>query len=452
MPTDVSTNNKYLSGAYAPVHTEETLTDLTVTGTLPDVLDGRYLRNGPNPIGAVDPATYHWFTGAGMVHGIRLRDGAAEWYRNRWVRSRSVAEALGEAARPGPIHDDFDFATNTNVFGHAGRTFAVVEAGSNPYELTDELDTIGPCDFDGTLGGGYTAHPHPDPATGELHAISYYFGWGNKVRYSVLGVDGRVNRLVDVETAGAPMLHDCALTDRSIVVYDLPVTFSFDALSDGASFPYRWNPDYVPRLGVLPRDGESDDVQWFEVDPCYVFHTLNAYEDDDRVVLDVVRHPKMFDTRLLGPDEGTPTLTRWTLDRASGTVASTTLDGRGQEFPRIDERRTGLPHRFGYAVGVAEGGAGRADFADAVLRHDLVTGSSTSRRFGPASSVGEFVFVPASDDAEEDDGYLMGLSHDAHADRSRLEVLDAATLESVAAVELPVRIPVGFHGNWVPTA
>ena len=141
MPTDVSTTNKYLSGAYAPVHTEETLTGLPVSGTLPDVLDGRYLRNGPNPIGAVDPARYHWFTGAGMVHGIRLRDGAAEWYRNRWVRSRSVAKALGEAARPGPIHDDFDFATNTNVFGHAGRTFAVVEGGSNPYELTDELDT-----------------------------------------------------------------------------------------------------------------------------------------------------------------------------------------------------------------------------------------------------------------------------------------------------------------------
>ncbi len=98
-----------------------------------------------------------------MVHGIRLRDGRAEWYRNRWVRSAAVAQALGETPKPGPVHAGMDFAPNTNVIGHAGRTFAIVEAGSLPYELTDELETIGACDFDGTLAGGYTAHPKRDP-------------------------------------------------------------------------------------------------------------------------------------------------------------------------------------------------------------------------------------------------------------------------------------------------
>jgi len=447
-----STANRYLSGNFAPVTHEETVADLPVEGTLPDHLDGRYLRNGPNPIGAVDPATYHWFVGQGMVHGLRLRDGRAEWYRNRWVRSADVAAALGEPPHPGPTNGDFDFSANTNVIGHAGRTFAIVEAGSNPYELTDELDTVGPCDFDGTLGGGYSAHPHRDPATGELHTVSYYFGWGNQVRYSVLDPGGRITKLVDVPTTGAPMLHDCALTASSIVIYDLPVTFDLDVAMAGASMPYRWNDAYPARVGLLPRDGQGADTQWFDVDPCYVFHTLNAYDDGDTVVLDLVRHDRMFATDFHGPNEGRPSLERWTLDRRSGTVRAAPLAEGGHEFPRIDERLFGSAHRFGYTVGIATDAGGAVGLENTLYRHDTATGTTTSRTFGSGSSIGEFVFVPNGADAAEDDGMLMGFVHDADSDTSRLEIVDATSLESVAAVRLPVRVPVGFHGNWIPTA
>lgn len=447
---DTLVGNRYLTGIYAPVTTEETVTDLTVTGTLPASLDGRFVRNGPNPIGAVDPVTYHWFLGAGMVHGIRLGEGRAKWYRNRWVRSAAVSEALGEPPRPGPTNGDFDFSPNTNVIGHAGRTFAIVEAGTNPYELTDDLDTIGPCDFDGTLGGGFSAHPHADPATGELHTVSYFFGWGNKVRYSVLDPQARITKLVDVETTGAPMLHDCAITASCVVIFDLPVTFDLDVAMAGSTLPYIWNPDYPPRVGLLDRDGTGADVQWFEVDPCYVFHTLNAFDDGDDVVVDLVRHDKMFATDRNGPNEGLPTLERWTFDRSTGRVHTAVLAEGGHEFPRIDERLTGAPHRFGYTVGAAEGPNGDVDFADQLTRHDLATGAMISRDFGEGSTVGEFVFVPNAPGAGEDDGVLMGLSHDAATDTSRLEIVDSATLESVAAVQLPVRVPVGFHGNWIP--
>ncbi len=446
------TDNRYLTGAYAPVTTEETLVDLPVEGTLPEHLNGRYLRNGPNPVDAVDPATYHWFTGSGMVHGLRLRDGRAEWYRNRWVRAADVATALGEPVRPGPVHENFDFAANTNVIGHAGRTFAIVEAGSNPYELTAELDTIGPCDFDGTLGGGYSAHPHLDPASGELHTVSYFWGWGNQVRYSVLDADARITRLVDVPTTGAPMLHDCALTASSVVIYDLPVTFDLDAAMAGSRLPYRWNPDYPARVGLLPRDGEGSDTQWFDVDPCYVFHTLNAYDDGDTVVIDLVRHDRMFATDFNGPNEGPPTLERWRLDRATGTVSTQPLAEGGHEFPRIDERRFGTPHRYGYTVGVGGDATGALGVEDTLYRHDATTGASQARNFGADTCIGEFVFVPNGPDTAEDDGVLMGLSQNLAAGTSRLEVVDAATLESVAAVPLPVRVPVGFHGNWIPTS
>jgi carotenoid cleavage oxygenase len=478
-----TTRNRYLEGNFAPVGEEVTVTDLPVTGRIPEHLDGRYLRNGPNPVVAPDPASYHWFLGSGMVHGLRLRDGQAAWYRNRWVRSRGVAEALGEEARPGPVFAGFDASPNTNVIGHAGRTFAIVEAGPRPYELTDGLDTLGPCDFDGTLPGGYTAHPHRDPATGELHAVSYFFGWGNKVQYSVIGTDARVRRTVDIEVAGSPMMHDFSLTERHVVLYDLPVTFDVDgaasaaprpfrrptrwlmsryigkralpervvasAMGSGgdAGFPYRWDPDYPARVGILPRDGGNADVRWLDVDPCYVYHPLNAHEDgDERIVLDVVRHPRMFATDHNGPNEGTPTLDRWTVDLAAGKVIEERLDDRGQEFPRVDERLTGRRHRFGYAP-TLDGPA----MGSALLKHDLVSGRTVERSFGAGSGVGEFVFVPSAPDAAEDDGVLMGFVHDRATDRSSLQLLDAGTLEPVGSVQLPVRIPYGFHGNWVPT-
>ena len=475
--------NKFLEGNFAPVSREHTITELAVTGRIPDFLDGRYLRNGPNPLSEVDPAAYHWFMGDGMVHGVRLRDGKAEWYRNRWVRNPSVSATL--AGEDASRYCGLDaLGANTNVIGHAGKTLALVEAGAPIYELTDELDTVGRCDFDGTLPGGYTAHPKRDPRTGELHAVSYFFGMGSKVQYSVIDVHGRARRTVDVEVTGSPMMHDFSLTENHVVFYDLPVTFNAEmavaasvpaalrtpaklvvsamvgkvrvpdpvtammARKIGANggLPYRWDPKYPARIGVMPRAGGNRDVRWFDVEPCYVFHPLNAYDDGDSVVLDVVRHPKMFDRELHGPDEGGPTLDRWTVDLAAGKVLEERLDDRGQEFPRVDERLIGRRHRYGYAMS-ADGGA---QPGGSLFKHDFHTGSRAERAFGEGRQPGEFVFVPRHDDAAEDDGVLMGFVFDPATQRSDLTILDAGTLETVAAIHLPDRVPHGFHGNWVP--
>ena len=438
-------DNRYLVGNYAPVADEVTSGDLRVTGSLPEALCGRYLRNGPNPLVAPEPSTYHWFTGDGMVHGIRIRDGRAEWYRNRYVRSAAVATALGEPVRPGPVHADMDFASNTNVIGHAGRTFAIVEAGARPYELTYELDTVGPSDFGGTLPGGYTAHPKRDPASGELHAMSYFWGWGNVVQYTVTDVAGLVRKVVDVEVGGPVSIHDMSLTERFAVIYDLPVVFDVEAAMSGASFPYRWDPDYQARVGLLDRDGAAEDVSWFDVEPCYVFHPMNAYDDGDQVVLDVVRHPRMFDSHRLGPDEGSPTLERWTLDLGAGKVLEERLDDRGQEFPRVDERLVGRRHRFGYTGAFLE-------HDSALVKHDLDRRTSEVRHLHSDGGASEAVFVPSKPDAAEDDGWVLSLVYDTDRDASDLLVLNATdfTGEPEAVVHLPQRVPFGFHGNWVP--
>ncbi len=438
--------NRYLTGNFAPVHEEVTAVDLPVTGTIPESLRGRFLRNGPNPVSAVDPATYHWFGGDGMVHGVRLADGAADWYRNRWVRAGGVIDALGVPDPGGEIHSGMDFAANTNVIGHAGKTLAIVEAGGRPIELSYELDTLRRGDFDGTLPNGFTAHPKRDPETGELHAVCYWWGLGNQVQYIVVDTAGKVTKVVPIETTGAPMLHDMGLSERYALVLDLPCVFDLELASAGR-FPYKWDESYPARVGVLPRDGGNDDVKWFEIDPCYIFHPMNTFDDGDRVVFDAVRHPKMFATELNGPNEGQPTLGRWTFDLSNGKVVEERLDDRGQEFPRHDERLIGKPYRYGYVLASDPGLVARG-----ILKHDLHAGTKVEHDFGAGTHAAEPVFVPASDDAAEDDGYVMTFVYDEKTDRSDLVILHAQDFagDPVASVHLPQRVPYGFHGNWVP--
>ena len=163
----------------------------------------------------------------------------------------------------------------------------------------------------------------------------------------------------------------------------------------------------------------------------------------------------MFDRNRLGPDEGVPTLWRWRLDRSTGTATEEQLDDRGIEFPRVDERLVGRPHRYGWASSVTQSAvdAGQDLIGDSLVRYDVRSGAVDVIEFGPGRSIGEAVFVPRADDAAEDDGWYLTLVHDRATDRSSLAVLDAGdpTAGPIAEVHLPTRVPVGFHGNWVPT-
>ncbi len=257
---------------------------------------------------------------------------------------------------------------------------------------------------------------------------------------------GKVTKVVPIETTGAPMLHDMGLSERYALVLDLPCVFDLELASAGR-FPYKWDESYPARVGVLPRDGGNDDVKWFEIDPCYIFHPMNTFDDGDRVVFDAVRHPKMFATELNGPDEGRPTLDRWTFDLSNGKVVEERLDDRGQEFPRHDERLIGKPYRYGYTLAAAPGLV-----AQGILKHDIHGGTKVEHDFGPGTHAAEPVFVPASDDAAEDDGYVMTFVYDEKTDRSDLVILHAQDFagDPVASVHLPQRVPYGFHGNWVP--
>lgn len=437
----------FLTGIHAPMTVEKTLTDLPVTGTIPAAFDGRYLRIGPNPV-APDPASHHWFTGDGMVHGIALKDGKALWYRNRWINSKRVAALLSRRPAPGPRHGGFD-TVNTNVIGIAGRTFALIEAGSYPVELSDDLDEQTYNPFDDTLAGSFTAHPHRDPLTGEYHAIAYEATDPNTIRHVVLSPDGRVIREEPIAVAHGPSIHDGAITARYAVILDLPVTFSMKAMIGGHSFPYVWNPEHRARVGLLPRHGGNDDVIWCDVDPAYVFHVANACDAaDGTVVMDVVAYATMFAESRQGPDAAGH-LERWTIDPAARAVARRVIDADAQEFPRLDERRFGLPYRYAYTMALPGDAFAIADTR--LYKHDLEAGTRATHDFGQGRHPGEFVFVPAHDGAAEDEGWLIGLVIDLPGDTTDLVILDARDFagDAVATVRIPHRIPPGFHGNWI---
>ncbi|MFI6218606.1 carotenoid oxygenase family protein [Nocardia brasiliensis] len=426
----------HLAGNYAPVTEELTTHDLPVTGQVPAELTGWYLRNGPNPH---DAASRHWFAGDGMVHGIRIENGRAVSYRNRWVRTKTFTDG----ARVFDDEGNRDLAAgvaNTHVIRHAGRTLALVES-SWPYELTCELDTVGPYDFDGALRTPMTAHPKTCPGTGELHFFGYEVLNEPYLTYHRADADGTLLLSRPIEVPAATMQHDFNLTAQHVVFMDLPVVFDLPTALAREGMPFRWSESYPARLGVLRRDDPHGEVRWFAIDPCYVFHTLNAHDEPGKIVLYVMRYPQLWQHDSHGFDEST--LWRWTIDLGSGTVAEEQLDDRVAEFPRVDDRLIGQDARFGHVTVAGD--------SSALIRYDLHTGDRTTHEFGAGRVPAEAVFAPA-DEHPGGSGYLMSFVYNTTSELSDLVILRADDLaaDPVATVHLPQRVPFGFHGSWLP--
>ena len=444
------TSHTFVTGLHAPMTEEVSLENLVITGEIPAALNGRYLRIGPNPLGHIS-ANHHWFIGDGMVHGVRLHDGKALWYKNRWLRSNAVSAQLNETPAPGPRNPLAD-TVNTNVVGHAGKIWGLVEAGALPVEIGPDLETISHNPFEGTLQNGFTAHPHLDPETGEMHAITYLGVDQSTIHHVVVDKNGKVRREEPIKVKHGPMIHDSMITKNYVIIMDLPVTFSMKLLLAGNALPYQWNADHKSRVGLLPREGKNEDVIWCDVDPCAVFHPANAYETaDGDIIMDVCAHDSMFASSRIGPDSTQTPFERWTIDPIARRVVRTVIDAEAQEFPRPDERFIGKEYRYAFTVALPhDGGFTKADTR--IFKHDMKLSTRELHDFGTNRHPGEFVFVPRSDDAAEGDGWLMGLVIDMNNQTTDYVILDAMDFTSppIATVHIPHRIPPGFHGNWVP--
>ncbi len=455
----------HLAGNKWPVRDERDDTNLAVRGTLPAGLEGVFVRNGPNPV-VIPGERYHVFDGDGMLHALTIRDGVAS-YRNRWVRTAGfeIEQAAGHqlfggmtdlagtdrdaARRLAERGETLKNVANTHVVEHAGRLLALWEAGL-PYEMTRELDTIGPCDFAGALRGPMTAHPKLDPSTGEM----VFFGYQPFPPYLTLhtvDASGSLVRSVDIDLPNPVMLHDFAITERYAVFLDAPAVFDLKAGLAGDPF-VQWRPDVGCRIGVIERDATTDTTRWFDVDPGYVFHFLNAFEDGDTVHLDGCRQDG-FNMAQSAEEAAHPAptpLTRFSANLATGAASVQALDDRSGDFPRTADAVAGKPYRYGY-VATLDDSSGFGDFTS-VTKYDVIGGTSESYRYGPADTTGEVVFAAHPDGTAEDDGWLLSWVHDHAENASRVVILDARAPSDgpVAEVLVPRRVPFGFHGSWLP--
>jgi carotenoid cleavage dioxygenase len=433
-------------GNFAAVTTEETVTDLAVTGTIPPELSGLFVRNGSNP---PTGTALHWFLGDGMVHGVRLERGRAAWYRNRYVRT-PLAEAgqdlLSFGGPPGRANNQ----SNVSVVHHADRLLTLGEVGW-PFELsTADLSTVGPWDYGGLLGETMTAHPKIDPETGRMHFFGYEF-LRPALTYYAADPQGRLDVVSPIAVDATTMVHDFAVTDRDAVFWIGPVVFGSDPANPYPEIPFHWDAAGPCRVGVMPLDGTGDAIRWVDVPPCYVFHGLSAHRDGDDVVLRVHRLDQAF-----GPqgDLVPSYLTEWRVGTAGPalTFAEERISDRSMDLPAHDRRHTGRDVRHGWCTTTTPAGTEHGFELAGICHVDLRTGAETVWDPGDDLRGGEPVFVPSGDG--EGEGWLLTYVWDRTTDRSALAVFDAGAVDEgpVGRVELPVRVPFGFHGLWVDEA
>jgi len=424
----------WLRDNFAPTFEERTDYDLKVIGHIPESLQGTLLRNGANPQSG---ESAHWFLGNGMLHGVRIEAGQAKWYRNRYVKTPLFLKPDGDVMDG--LGDMTMSAANTNVIQHAGKIMAL-EEGHWPFEVSNELETVGPNNYERKLEGAMTAHPKICPETGELLAFSYGMT-PPYLTYLRASASGELLQTEQIEVPGATMIHDFNVTRNFVIFMDLPAVWNFEGMAT-TGLPILWDESYGARLGVMPRNGGNAEVVWYEIDPCYVFHPLNAYENGDKIVIDVCR---MDDTMKPG-SSAPPMLYRWTIDQASGRVTETQLDDRVVDFPRVADAVVGLKHQYGYCAAFA----GNAPYGEGLIKYNLETGTSEYRHLdGGQASEAVFVKDPAA--SGEDGGFLLSYVYQPEIDQSEVLILNAQDMlgEPAARIQIPARVPAGFHGNWI---
>lgn len=474
-----------LSNNFAPVADELPPTECEVVhGSLPPCLDGAYIRNGPNPQ-FLPRGPYHLFDGDGMLHAIRISKGRAtlcsryvETYKYLVERDAGFAllpnffsgfNSLTASATRGALTaarvltGQYNPANgvgqaNTSLAFFGDSLYALCEADL-PYSVrltsTGDIQTLGRHDFDGKLFMSMTAHPKTDPDTGETFAFRYgplppfltYF------RFDASG-----NKQLDVpifSLASPSLLHDFAITKKYAIFTDIQIGMNaMEMIARGGS-PVGSDASKVSRIGLIPRYAKDEsEMRWFEVPGFNIMHAINAWDENDAVVLvapNILSVEHTLDR--MGLIHTMVEMVR--IDLKTGIVTRRPISARNLEFAVINQSYTGKRNRYVYAAAGDPmpkiSGVVKLDMARAEQRVDCTV---ARRMYGPRCFGGEPFFVarePENPEAAEDDGYVVSYVHDEATGESRFLVMDAMSpeLDIVAAVKLPRRVPYGFHGIFV---
>lgn len=460
---DTQSIHPRLTGLLEPVRSEDDF-DLKVVGRIPDALAGAYYRNGPNP--QFDPqGPYFPFLGDGMIHAFFLepnKDGGRARYRNRWVRTpkwhaenkagRLLFHGFGSAADPSAAKVNPSPA-NIHTVHHAGKLMALGEHGE-PFEV-DPLDLERGAFMN--TGGKRTAHPKIDPETGEMVWFAYFAGpepFSNLIDYGVTDKSGNVTRRDRFAAPYAAILHDFMVT-RNYVMFPVTPLAADPARTMKGMPPVAWEPAKGAFIGMMKRNANVDAIRWFEIEPNFFLHSMNAWEDGERIhceVTELPHPPAVFPNADGSPGRAAEArLVRWTINLAGETSRTKRepVDDLNSEMPRVDERFAGLPYRHGWYL--ADIDCNYPFMHDAIAHIDLKTGKRAVRMLDSGDAAGEPVFVARSASAPEGDGYIISVVYRAATNTSELLILNAQDIaaEPAAVLKVPRRVPACAHGNFV---
>ncbi|CAH2078660.1 unnamed protein product [Thlaspi arvense] len=474
-----------IAGNYSPVPESPVQRFLSVEGTIPDCIDGVYVRNGANPM--FKPiAGHHLFDGDGMVHAVKITNGSASYACRFTKTERLVQETrLGRPVFPkaiGELHGHSGIArlmlfyarglcrliNNQNGVGVANaglvyfnnRLLAMSE-DDLPYQLkitqTGDLQTVGRYDFDGQLKSAMIAHPKLDPVTKELHALSYDVVKKPHLKYFRFTPDGVKSPDLEIPLETPTMIHDFAITENFVVIPDQQVVFKLGEMIAGKS-PVIFDGEKVPRFGIMPKDAtEASEIIWVNSPETFCFHLWNAWESpetEEVVVIGSCMSPadSIFNER----DESVKSvLTEIRINlrtRESTRRALLVHDDVNLEIGMVNRNRLGRQTRFAF-LAIADPWPKVSGFA----KVDLFTGEIKKYVYGDEKYGGEPFFLPngsANGDGgeNEDDGYIFCHVHDEETEASELQILNAVDLKLEATVKLPSRVPYGFHGTFVDSS
>jgi len=465
-----------------PSRIEADIFELEIEGEVPLGLNGYFLRQTADPqfhpvdeMIVVEPD--------GLVNSFHIANGHVD-FRSRYVRTeRFLKEREARRALFGryrnPYADDEEVkgvdrsTANTSLLWHHGKLLALKEDGL-PYELDPTtLETKGRYDFCGDVKSQtMTAHPRIDPDTSEL----FFYGASAsgdatpEIAYYVADAEGNITAERWFKAPYSSIVHDFVVTKNWAIFPIMPAVSSLERLQSRGPI-YEWESERPSFIGVLPRDGSSE-PRWFETDPMFAFHMVNAFDDGSNLVtIDAMESPVFpmwfpTDEQKAAFARGTPPkdeffsqLTRWTIDlggEGRNAVSRSTLHEWDAEMPRMDDRFACTPYRYAFysaddpsqpiVTTIGERGVNH----NSIARWDHETQSLSSWHTGANSAVGEPVFVPRSPD--EGDGWLLAVVQRYQDMSSELVILDAQKLENgpVARVFMPMRLKNGIHGAWLP--
>ncbi|KAF7842871.1 putative 9-cis-epoxycarotenoid dioxygenase NCED5, chloroplastic [Senna tora] len=465
-----------IAGNFYPVPEQPVHHSIPVTGTIPDCIDGVYVRNGANPM--FEPISgHHLFDGDGMVHAIGIHDGEAS-YACRFTKTERLVQErkLGRPVFPkaiGELHGHsgivrlllfygrglFGLVDNHHGVGVAnaglvyfnGRLLAMSE-DDLPYHVrithAGDLETIGRYSFNEQLKSSMIAHPKVDPDSGELFALSYDVVTKPYLKYFRFSPDGEKSPDVEIPLEVPSMTHDFAITENFVVIPNQQVVFKLQEMIRGGS-PVMYEKSKKSRFGILAKNARTaSDIIWIETPNTFCFHLWNAWEEPESDEIVVIGSCMTPPDSIFNESEETlrSVLSEIRLNlrtRESTRRAIVTSEEINLEVGMVNRNRLGRRTRFVY-LAIAEPWPKVSGFA----KVDLVTGKVKKHMYGDERYGGEPFFLPKEEE-EEDEGYILTLVHDEKTWKSELEILNAADLAVEAAIKLPSRVPYGFHGTFV---